>query len=113
MLELDDEKVKEKIETLIAKLKRITESGQNYTEETSKTSFILPLFEALGWDTTNAVADDEVTAEDNISGKRVDYAFRLDHIIQFYVEAKGIDENNKKCFVILGIGISSRHLLPM
>ena len=62
---------KKKLIKISPKLKRITESGQNYTEETSKTSFILPLFEALGWDTTNAVADDEVTAEDNISGKRV------------------------------------------
>jgi len=58
-----------------------------------KKDFIQPLFHILGWDITNDLTDDEVTVEDNISGKRVDYAFRVNHIVKFYLEAKGVNEN--------------------
>ena len=92
---LDNKKYKTDLEILISKYNRLTESGniKNYNEEQTKKDFIQPLFEALGWDTTNNFSDDEVTVEDNISGKRVDYAFRTNHIVKFYLEAKGFNEN--------------------
>src|SRR3989344_599606 len=75
------------IQKLIEKYQREQESGKikKYTEEETKQGFILPLFEALGW----AVYDrNEVTAEEVISGDRVDYGFYLNGRTKFYLEAK-------------------------
>ncbi len=58
---------------------------RDFSEEDTKKDFILPLFEALGWDVSNRA---EVTAEEQISGKRVDYGFYLNGFIKFYLEAK-------------------------
>ena len=38
----------------------------------TKKDFILPLFKALGWDTENSK---EVSAEEAIKNKRVDYGY--------------------------------------
>ena len=46
--------------------------------------FILPLFDALGWD----VYSDEVASEENVGGKRADYTFRLGGVAKFFLEAK-------------------------
>jgi predicted type IV restriction endonuclease len=43
------------------------------------------LFKALGWDVDDT---NEVTLEENVSNKRVDYAFKLNGVSQFYLEAK-------------------------
>src|SRR3989344_5204400 len=76
------------IQKLIEKYETAKASGKikSYTEEQSKKNVILPLFEALGW----AVNDNEVTAEEQISGDRVDYGFYLNGRIKFYLEAKKI-----------------------
>lgn len=90
---LDKKKAKQDIQLLLDKYKRITESGEikNYNEENTKKDFILPLFEILGWDTSNKMAN-EVIAEERVSNKRVDYAFKINEIPQFYLEAKSLSE---------------------
>src|SRR3989344_8376914 len=74
------------IQKLIEKYETAKASGKikSYTEEQTKKDLILPLFEALGW----AVNDNDVTAEEQISGDRVDYGFYLNGRIKFYLEAK-------------------------
>ena len=46
------------------------------------------MFEALGWD-----FEHEVWPETDVSGKRVDYAFKIDGITKFYIETKAIPVN--------------------
>ena len=67
-----------------------SEKGKRYNEEATKNDFILPLFKILGWNVENS---NEVSKEENISGKRVDYGFRIDGIPKFFLEAKGLDED--------------------
>ena len=76
-----------KICALVQKYREITatELGQ-YNEENTKNVFIQPLFELLGWDFHDI---SEVTAEHPTgAGKRVDYAFRVNGVSRFYLEAK-------------------------
>ncbi|MCC6643616.1 N-6 DNA methylase, partial [Candidatus Peregrinibacteria bacterium] len=58
-----------------------------YTEEETKKDFILPLFRILGWDVENK---EEVSAEEKISKKKVDYGFRINGIPKFFLEAKSL-----------------------
>ena len=60
---------------------------KRYDEENTKKDFILPLFRALGWEVEDRR---EVTAEDRVSRRRVDYAFRVDGRIAFFLEAKPV-----------------------
>ena len=60
-----------------------------FTEEDTKKNFILPLFRALGWN----VDSSDVSAEERVHRRRVDYAFRIDRAIRFIVEAKAISKN--------------------
>ncbi len=79
---------KEKIEALVARYKNESASNKlkKYSEEDVKKGFILPFFEALGWDTTDR---SEVSAEEHIkSSGRVDYGFYLNDRPKFYLEAK-------------------------
>ncbi|MBI3627690.1 MAG: N-6 DNA methylase [Candidatus Sungbacteria bacterium] len=84
--------MQKKIHGLVEKYRAEKESGKlkKYTEEETKKGFIEPLFTALGWDITDK---NEVSAEENISSKRVDYGFYLDERVQFYLEAKAAKEN--------------------
>jgi len=81
------EETKEKIKILIEKYEKVRDSGKlkSYTEEETKNVFIKPLFELLGWDFSKK---EEVSAEENISGKRVDHGFYINDRIKFYLEAK-------------------------
>lgn len=81
------EKAKIKIQDLIRKYESVKNSGRigKYTEEETKKDFILPLFAALGW---GVIDKNEVTAEEQVSGNRVDYGFYLNGRIKFYLEAK-------------------------
>jgi len=66
----------ERIKELISKYEEIKKSGEikRYNEESTKKDFILPLFEALGWNVYNkGKRNDSVSAEETISKKRVDY----------------------------------------
>ncbi|MCX6731746.1 MAG: N-6 DNA methylase [Candidatus Parcubacteria bacterium] len=89
---MDKEKAKQKIQKLVEKYEQIVNSGKvnKYSEESTKKDFILPLFEALGWNTYSK----EVSAEEGIkSAGRVDYGFYLNERPKFYVEAKPLDAN--------------------
>ncbi|MBU1180293.1 N-6 DNA methylase [Patescibacteria group bacterium] len=81
------EQPKEKIKGLIEKYEKAKSSGilKSYSEEETKKGFIEPLFEILGW---NISEKKEVSLEETISSKRVDYGFYLDERIKFYLEAK-------------------------
>ncbi len=78
---------KEKIQKLIDRYEEVKTSGRlkSYSEEETKRGFIEPLFEILGWDISNKK---EVSLEETISSKRVDYGFYLNERIKFYLEAK-------------------------
>jgi len=87
----------ERIKELISLYEQIKNSGEikQYNEESTKQNFILPLFEALGWNVHNRVGrNDSVNPEEKISKKRVDYAFRINGIPKFFLEAKSIKEEN-------------------
>ncbi|MEK7540697.1 MAG: N-6 DNA methylase [Patescibacteria group bacterium] len=81
---------KQKIKKLVEKYEKAKNSGilKSYSEEETKKDFILPLFEALGW---NTFEKKEVSAEEHIeSSGRVDYGFYLNDRVKFYLEAKKI-----------------------
>lgn len=87
---MDKNEAREKIQELIEKYNSVKQSGQikNYSEEDTKKDFIIPLFNALGWNTTDR---NEVSSEEYIkSAGRVDYGFYIDGRVKFYVEAKAL-----------------------
>ena len=87
----------ERIKELISKYEEIKKSGEikRYNEESTKKDFILPLFEALGWNVSNrGKRNDSISAEETISKKRVDYGFRINGIPKFFLEAKSLKEEN-------------------
>jgi type I restriction-modification system DNA methylase subunit len=87
----------ERIIELITKYEEIKKSGEirKYNEESTKKDFIQPLFESLGWNFSNrGKSNDSVSAEETISKKRVDYAFRINGIPKFFLEAKSLKEDN-------------------
>jgi type I restriction-modification system DNA methylase subunit len=87
--QIEKEKAKQEIRGFIDKYSEI-EKGKRvskYNEEMTKKDFILPLFRALGWDVENS---NEVTAEERISKKRVEYGFRINGIPKFFLEAKAL-----------------------
>ncbi len=76
---------------LVQKYHSLTASDKNkYNEENTKKDFIQPLFAALGWDMANA---EEVWAEHPAGRGPVDYAFRIDGVARFYLEAKPLKNN--------------------
>lgn len=94
----DYETAKLAVQRLVEKYNNVIASARlkDYKEENTKKDFITPLFRYLGWDMENDKTLDEVTNEDKISKGRVDYAFRLNTIPKFFLEAKamnkGLDE---------------------
>ena len=90
--------------TKLAEEKRISK----YNEEMTKKDFILPLFEALGWNVYNKPnKTDSVSAEETISKKRVDYGFKINGIPKFLLEAKAIPVDlNKTKFAEQAINYS-------
>src|SRR3972149_9016284 len=89
---MDKESAKQAIQGLVEKYNRVVAEGRDskYREEETKKDFIVPLFRALGWDVENSV---EVTAEEKVSKKRVDYGFRINGIPKFFLEAKSFKED--------------------
>ncbi|MFA6170087.1 MAG: N-6 DNA methylase [Candidatus Margulisiibacteriota bacterium] len=83
------EQAKKKIAALIEKYELIAKAGKlkDFNEANTRKDFIMPLFEALGWDIRNSY---EVAEEENVSNGIVDYAFKLNGITKFYLEAKQI-----------------------
>lgn len=86
-----------KVKDLINKYDSLKSKGliKTYDEANTCKDFILPLFEALGWDVTNR---EEVTAQASASHGRVDYAFCIKGIPKFFLEAKSlkVDLNDTK-----------------
>lgn len=89
---MDKENARKKIQVLVEKYERVVAEGRDgkYREEETKKDFIVPLFRALGWDVENSA---EVTAEEKVSKKRVDYGFRINGIPKFFLEAKSFKED--------------------
>jgi type I restriction-modification system DNA methylase subunit len=82
----------ERIKVLVEKYAELEKEGRigKYNEEMTKKDFILPLFDALGW---NTVDSREVSAEERVSKQRVDYGFRISGIPKFFLEAKSFKED--------------------
>src|SRR4030042_106342 len=80
------EEAKQKIAELVKKYEALSPSEiKSYNEAKTKQGFIDPLFRALGW---NFEDTNEVAPEEKASGGRVDYAFKINTVSQFYLEAK-------------------------
>jgi len=92
---MDKETSEKAVAELVEKYKKVLDEGNvgKYNEEMTKKDFILPLFRCLGWDIENS---NEVTAEEKISKKRVDYSFRINGIPKFFLEAKSLKEQLDK-----------------
>jgi len=78
---------REKIQQLIEKFRREQAAGVigQYNESETKTGFIEPLLQALGWNTQDR---NEVGLEEKISGGRVDYSLKIKGSPKIYIEAK-------------------------
>ncbi|MBU1355093.1 MAG: N-6 DNA methylase [Candidatus Edwardsbacteria bacterium] len=86
------QEAKQQIQKLVEKYQRIAEAGKvkTYNEAQTRNEFIEPLFSFLGWDMRNLSTDNEVTTEENVSGGRVDLAFRFNNIPVMFLEAKAM-----------------------
>ncbi|MEM3455677.1 MAG: hypothetical protein QXT72_03880 [Candidatus Micrarchaeia archaeon] len=96
----------ERIKELISRYEKIKRSGEikTYNEEKTNASFILPLFNTLCWNTKNSInRNDSVNPKETISKKSVDYRFRINGILKFYLEARPLKEediqNNAKYII--------------
>lgn len=91
---VDIETAKMQVAELVKKLDNIKANGKlkDCNEENTKKDFITPLFRILGWDIENTISFDEVTNEDKVSKGRVDYAFRINGIPKFFLEAKALNK---------------------
>src|SRR3989344_4663798 len=79
------QEVRRAIEKLVQKYENLTPpERKSFNEANTRKNFILPLFDILGWDTRS----NEVVEEQQALGKRVDYAFKINGITKFFLEAK-------------------------
>ena len=80
------EEAKQQIVELVTKYESLNPSEiKSFHEVKTKQGFIKPLFRALGWDFDDT---NEVAPQERASNGRVDYAFKLQGVSQFYLEAK-------------------------
>ena len=93
------EEAKQQIQKLVEKYQRVVEAGKikSYNEAQTRNEFIEPLFEFLGWDMRNLTTDNEVTTEENVSGGRVDLAFRFNGIPAVVLDAKEKEVDLDEC----------------
>lgn len=88
------EEAKHKIAELVEKYRALSaKEVRAFNEANTKQAFILPMFEALGWDIYDTA---EVALEETASNGRVDFTFKINGVAKFYTEAKklGADLNN-------------------
>ena len=93
---MDGAQIKDEIRALVDKYEKAKASGQikKYSEEDTKKDFIQPLFEILGWNTSDR---NEVSSEERIkSAGRVDYGFYIDEHPKFFLEAKPLTADLNK-----------------
>lgn len=93
----------------------------DYNETEVRVEFVNPLFEALGWDVRNSTQvkhEDTVVVEDDDGKKKPkkpDYGFRLNGVLQFFVETKkpavNLRDNPIPAFQVRRYGWSGK--LPM
>jgi type I restriction-modification system DNA methylase subunit len=65
---------------------------RRHNEAQTRKDFIDPLFASLGWD-VRGVERNDVDVETHVSGGRVDYAFKIDGVVRFYLEAKKLEDD--------------------
>jgi len=84
---MSQSKARDKIQELVEKFRREQAAGVigQYNESETKTGFIEPLLQALGWNTQDR---NEVGLEEKISGGRVDYSLKINGSPKIYIEAK-------------------------
>ena len=86
-----EKEAREEIQKIISRYKRLSPVQiKNYNEATTRKDFVLPLFHALGWDTSNQFGFNEVIEEAPAIQGAVDYSFKLNNIPQFLLEAKAL-----------------------
>jgi type I restriction-modification system DNA methylase subunit len=90
------------IENLVTKFKSMpAQRRKGMNEMQTRLGYILPMFKALGWDTSNI---DEVSPEEKVSRGWVDFSFRIDNIPRFFLETKRVKEDlNDKRWVTQAI----------
>jgi type I restriction-modification system DNA methylase subunit len=78
----------QKVAELVEKYQGLDEKSiRSFSEADTRRVFIMPLFQALGWDIYD---HDEVAEEVKAGTGRVDYVFKLHGVSQFYLEAKAL-----------------------
>jgi len=76
------------VERLVERFARLSaHNRKRYNEAATRQAFILPLFDALGWNTRDTR---EVSPEEQVSRGFVDFAFRIQGIPRFFLETKKI-----------------------
>ena len=79
------------VEQLVKSFKNmpaLQRKGMN--EMQTRLGYILPLFRALGWDTSNI---NEVSPEEKVSRGWVDFSFRIGNVPRFFLETKRVNED--------------------
>lgn len=91
------QEAKEKIAKLIEKYALVKSNNEisRYSEADTRRDFIMPLFQALGWDVYNDFTRD-VKEEVDAIRKKVDYQFLVGNIPKFLLEAKALKEDLDK-----------------
>ena len=80
----------EKLLDIVCSLKQMR---QNYLEEQTKLSFVIPILQSLGWNIYNP---DEVEAQSELSNGKVDYALKKDGKYLLFIECKKSNEQLQK-----------------
>jgi hypothetical protein len=78
----------EKLVTNFKNMPAAQRKGMN--EMQTRLGYILPLFRALGWDTSNI---NEVSPEEKVSRGWVDFSFRIGNVPRFFLETKKVNED--------------------
>jgi len=79
------------IEKLVTNFKSMPASQRKgMNEMQTRLGYILPLFKALGWDTSNI---NEVSPEEKVSRGWVDFSFRIGNVPRFFLETKRVNED--------------------
>jgi type I restriction-modification system DNA methylase subunit len=84
---MDKDLARKRVQQLVEKFEKEQAIGVigQYNESETKTGFIEPLLQALGWNTQNR---NEVGLEEKISRSRVDYSLKIRGSPKIYIEAK-------------------------
>ncbi len=89
---MEASEAKRQISALVEKYRDYGSNGklEALSEADTRTIFIDPLFECLGWKMKDI---EEVSREDRVSNGYVDYAFRISGVVRFFLEAKAARED--------------------